>query len=202
MNVKPDAFAPLAGVGAGVCGLVYAVAVLLLPQAALAALALIVGGLFTSAVLVAVYEQVRALDPVWTQRGVIMAVTGAAGAIIHGGYDLANALHPPPPGAAVVADLPSQVDPRGLITFFMLGLGVGVLAGLMGRRGLYPFGLVALGYVLAGLLILTYLARLLIRDAANPLVLVPAGLLGVLVQPAWFIWLGWTLWRQRAAGSE
>src|SRR5262245_24565134 len=146
MNAKPDAFAPVAGIGAGICGLIYAVTFVLLPQPAIAALALVVGGLLTSAVLVAVYEQVRATDPVWTQRGVIMAVTGAAGAIIHGGYDLANALHPPPPAAAAVsADLPSQVDPRGLITFFMLGLGVVVLAWLMGRRGGYPAGLVALG---------------------------------------------------------
>jgi hypothetical protein len=184
-----DSFAGPAAIGAGLAGLVYAVAFVLLENNALAGAALVVGGLLTSASLVAVYEQMRALDPTWTQRGVIMAVTGAAGAIIHGGYDLANALNPPP-GDPNAANLPSQVDPRGILTFFMLGLGVGVLTWLMQRSGIFPAALVYLGYGFTALLILTYLARLVILDASSLLVLIPAALTGFLVQPAWFLWLG------------
>jgi hypothetical protein len=47
----------------------------------------------------------------------------ALGAAIHGGYDLANLINLPA-SAAALPDLPSQVDPRGLLTFGVMGLGL------------------------------------------------------------------------------
>ena len=43
---------------------------------------------------------------------------------------------------------------------------------------------------------LLYLARLIILDPANPILLVPVLVTGFLVNPAWHIWVGLTL-RQR-----
>ena len=126
---------------------------------------------------------------------------GALGAAIHGGYDLANALNPPAdlPAdvAAALAALPSQVDPRGLLTFCVAGIGLLVVSWLIVRGGTLPRGLGYLGYVLAILLILIYLGRLIILDPTNPLLLVPVLLAGFLANPAFYIWLGFALQREQ-----
>jgi hypothetical protein len=38
---------------------------------------------------------------------------------------------------------------------------------------------------------------LIVLDATSPAVVVPAVLSGVVVNPAWYIWLGLELWRGR-----
>jgi hypothetical protein len=48
---------------------------------------------------------------------------------------------------------------------------------------------------LAVLFIVIYLARLIILDPANPILLWPVLLAGFVVQPAWYIWLGMLLFR-------
>jgi hypothetical protein len=126
---------------------------------------------------------------------------GAIGSAIHGGYDLANALHPPASDLGALADLPSQVDPRGLLTFGVTGLGMLVIAWLMGRSGEFPRVLSYLGYVLAVLLLVLYLGRLIVLQATSPIIVVPALLAGFLVNPIWYIWVGLVLWRaQQPAG--
>ncbi len=44
--------------------------------------------------------------------------------------------------------------------------------------------------VAAVLLVLTYLGRLVILTPTNPLVAGPAALVGLVVNPVWYIWLG------------
>lgn len=58
-----------------------------------------------------------------------------------------------------------------------------------------PRGLAYLGYVSGVLLVLIYLGRLIILSASNPLVLGPAAIEGFIVNPAWYIWLGFALRR-------
>ena len=48
------------------------------------------------------------------------------------------------------------------------------------------------------LLVVIYLGRLIILDPANPLVLGPAAISGLVVGPAWYAWLGWLLFTGRA----
>ena len=57
-------------------------------------------------------------------------MAGALGAAIHGGYDLADVLHPytvPRPMRR------AQIDPRGMLTFGASGLGLWVIAWLILR---------------------------------------------------------------------
>jgi hypothetical protein len=113
------------------------------------------------------------------------------GTAMHGGFDLAQVLHP----ASTNSALPSQVDPRGMLTFGMPGLALFLFAWLIGRSHAFPARLAYLGYISAALLVLIYLARLVILTPTNPVVLGVAALEGLIVNPLFYIWLGLTLRR-------
>jgi hypothetical protein len=170
----------------------YAVAFVILRSPSLSAVFLLGTGLLASAAIVGVYGRLRETDESFALWGLFLGVAGALGSAIHAGYDLANVLNPP---ATANLDLPSQIDPRGLLTFGVAGLGLWVVSWLILHGGQLPRGLGYLGYLTAALLIVIYLARLIVLDASSPLVLVPALLAGFLVSPAWYVWLGVTLWR-------
>ncbi|HLZ30613.1 MAG TPA: hypothetical protein VKV73_25125 [Chloroflexota bacterium] len=187
-----ERFAGVCGVLTGIVGFAYAVAFVILRSPSLSALCLLLGGLLGTATLVAVYGRVRETDGSFALLALLLGVTGALGAAIHAGYDLSNVLHPP---AAVNLDLPSQIDPRGMLTFGIAGLGLWAMAWLILRGGQFPRGLGYLGYVTALLLIVVYLARLIVLDATSPLVLAPAVLAGFIANPGWYVWLGLSLWR-------
>jgi len=87
------------------------------------------------------------------------------------------------------------VDPRGLGTFGLSGISVLAVSFLILRDASLPRGLGYLGYVSGVLLVLIYLGRLIILSASNPLVLGPAAIEGFIVNPAWYIWLGFALRR-------
>lgn len=156
----------------------------------LGAVVLMVGGLLTAAVQIALYNRLRRVDDPWALLALLLGFAGAIGATMHAGYDLANAVHPPGAGAQALAGLPSQVDPRGLLTFGIGGASLVIIAWLMGRDALFPKGLGTLGFVLAVLLIVLYLGRLIILSPAHPLMVVVTLLAGFLVGPAWYGWLG------------
>jgi hypothetical protein len=95
----------------------------------------------------------------------------------------------------VDSNLPSQTDPRGLLTFGVTGIGLWVYAWLILRKGDLPRGLGYLGYLVAALQIILYLGRLIILDATSAVIIVPALLAGFIVTPIWYLWLGISLWR-------
>lgn len=190
-----ERFAGLCGILAGVVGLLYSIAFIILQNSLLSALFLMLGGLLASAVLVALYERLRATDAAFALWALLLGLVGAAGSAIHGGYDLANAINPPGTIPPELANFPSQIDPRGLLTFGVAGLGVFVVAWLIMRGGPFSRRLGSLGYLLAVLLIIIYLARLIVLSPTNPVLLVPALLTGFVVNPVWYIWLGLALWR-------
>ncbi len=188
-----ERFAGYCAIASGLGGFLYAVAFVLIARAApdfgqnLSWLLLMVGGLLTVPVMVALYHRLREPDPAIAMWALLLAVTGAVGATLHGGYGFANALHPPPGGGLA---LPSEIDPRGLLTFGFAGAGLLIFAQLMRRTRGFPAGLSSLAFAAAALLIVIYLARLIILTATNPLVLVPAAISGFLVGPAFYVWLG------------
>jgi len=96
---------------------------------------------------------------------------------------------------AGLAALPSQIDPRGLTTFGVMGLALLVFTWLMSRSMEFPKGLIYLGYVFAALFIILYLARLIVFDPTNLLLLAPVLVTGFVVNPVWHIWLGLELRR-------
>lgn len=184
---------------AGIAGFLYAVAFLIIarvsPEAGRfwSALFLMLGGLLATGALTAVYERVRTVNEPAALWALLLGVVGVMGAAIHGGYDLAGAVHPAQAGGA--ADTPSQVDPRGLLTFAVTGLALIVFGRLIAGGGALPHGLGSLAYLQGALLILLYLGRLIILTPANPLIVIPAVVSGFVTGPAWYIWLGLVLRR-------
>jgi hypothetical protein len=178
---------------AGVAGIGYAVAFVVLKNGALSALFLTLAPLLAIGGLVAVFERVRSIDAGFATVALSLGVFGSLAASSHGAYDLANVLHPP----ASVPDLPFAVDPRGYGTFALTGLSLVLLAWLAGRALDLPGWVSPLGQVLGVVLVVTWLARLVILDATSLLVLGPALVAGLL-SPLFFLLLGaWLLgWRR------
>ncbi len=96
---------------AGTAGFLYAVCFVVLTNPVLYSLFLMLGGLASLAVWTGLYERFREIASPYPLLAFLLSVGAAAGSLLHGGYDLANALHPP---ATLNADLPSPIDPRGL----------------------------------------------------------------------------------------
>lgn len=191
--------AGLAALAAAAVGLLYSISFVIVsrlsPSAGrlLSALFLLLGGLLTVVVLTGVYDRRREARPALALLVVVVGWAGGLGAAVHGGYDLANVLHPP---ASSPSDVPNAIDPRGLLTFGVTGLALLLLGGLVGE-GVGRFALLA-----GALLIVVYLARLIVLTPSNPLVLVPAALAGFLVNPVFYVWLGLWLLRLRSAGGD
>ena len=130
---------------AGVCGLLYLAAFLVLhdPSLTLPSLLLVVSGILASALLVELYQRVVVVDPGFALWGWLLAVAGAGGAAIHGAFDLSNNLHPP----AVAYAYPNAVDPRGFLTFGLAGIGTIVISWLLLRGAILQRGVAILGIV-------------------------------------------------------
>lgn len=186
---------------AGVATFLYSVAFVVLKAATLYSLLQLVGSLAATVALVALYERLRETDPGLALWLVLAGVVAGIGSAIHGAYDLSNALNPPRADVLADANLPNLVDPRGFLTFAVAGLALLAASWLMSRTAGFPVPLAYLGYVLGLLMLLTWLARLIVLDATSPLVLLPAALTGFLANPAWYIWLGLVLLRQRGQVS-
>jgi hypothetical protein len=186
-----ERFAGMCAILAGIAGFLFALAFIVLQNALLSGLFLMLSGLFMSAALVAVYQRLRETDASFALFALFLGLTGALGSAIHGGYDLANAINPP----SSLPDLPNPVDPRGLLTFGVMGIALFTIAWLIGRDGQFPTGLGYLAYVSAILLVVLYLGRLIVFDPTSPVILVPALLNGFLINPIFYLWLGRTLLR-------
>jgi hypothetical protein len=194
-----DRFAGSCAILAGVCGFMYSLAFIVIARsspalgAQLSALFLGLSGLLATPALVGLYGRLRQAGEGFALLALGLGLTGALGATVHGGYDLANVINTPVADAASAANLPSQIDPRGLLTFGVAGLAVLVFAWLMRQGRGFPRSLGYLGYVLAVLLVIIYLGRLIVLKATDPLLLVPALLAGFIVNPVWYYWLGLAL---------
>jgi len=176
-----------AAIAGAVGGVVYAIAFLVVGDVVFYSTVLMIGGLLTSLVVVVLADEVQARAPALAAWGRVLGVIGSLGSVAHGGYDLANALNPPDPVTGLDT-YPSAIDPRGLLTFGLVGLAFLVLGGLMARAG-FPGGLARLGQLLGALLVVIYLGRLIILDPDNAVVRA-ALFAGVAVNTVFLSWLG------------
>lgn len=196
-----ERFAGFCAVLAGISAFLYALAFIVIQQSApatgalLSTLFLLLLGLLSSAAEVGVYGRLRDVAPLFALWGLILAMVAAFGSAVHGGYDLANALNPP---ATPNVDLPSAIDPRGLLTFGVAGLALFVVSWVIVGSGRLPRGLGYLGYLSAVLLVVLYLGRLIVLSPASPIILGPALVNGFIVSPIWYVWLGISLLQRRA----
>lgn len=190
MKTSFEKFAGWSAILAGLSGFLYSISFIVLRNELLSALFLLLGGLFSTAPLTALYQHVRETESGFALLGFVLSLSAALGSAIHGGYNLANAIHPP---TSNIAGLPSAIDPRGLLTFGVAGLGLFILSWLVTEELSFPNGLAYLGYLSAILMIVLYLGRLIILDATSLAIVVPALLEGFIVNPLWYVWLGRTL---------
>jgi hypothetical protein len=196
-----ERFGGACAVLAGIAGFAYSTAfVIYLHNGARGAvyadsLLLMAGGLLSPAAFIAVYGRLRQTDVGFALLGVGLAFAAAYGALTHGAFDLANLAKPP---ASLAADVPSSTDPRGLGTFALTGLAVAIAGALIVRGRALPARLGYLGFVAAALFLFVYVGRLVILNPKSPGLHAAAVISGFLVNPAWFIWLGATLWRRPA----
>jgi hypothetical protein len=172
---------------AGLSGLAYAISFVVLMSVMLSALFLMLGGIFAAVVAVALYQRLQKTQAAYALMAFVFSAGAAAGAIIHGGYDLSNALHPP---ATFNLDLPNPVDPRGLLTFGVAAAGMFFISQLMTHTKGFPKNLGRLGYLSSALMAALYVGRLVILQATNPAIVIPALLEGFIVNPLWYLWLG------------
>src|SRR5437763_12740316 len=127
--------ASLGAFGAGVCGFLYSAAFVIVARsspslgAGASALLLVVGGLLGIVAILGLAGRLRQSGE-YALLALLLGLGGSLAAILHGGYDLANAIHPPP---GQPSDLPSQVDPRGLGTFGLPRAAILLFAWLAGR---------------------------------------------------------------------
>jgi hypothetical protein len=192
MNTSFEKFAGWTAILAGASGFLYSIAFIVLRSNLLSAFFLMLGGLFSTAALTALYQRLRGTESGFALLGLLLALSAALGSAIHGGYDLSNVLHPP---ASLNPDLPNPIDPRGLLTFGVAGLGLFLLSWLMTQEMRFPKGLAYLGILSAILMIVLYLGRLIILQATSLVIVIPALLEGFIVNPIWYIWLGLTFFR-------
>jgi hypothetical protein len=199
-----ESFAGASAIAAGVLTLLYSLGFVVLTRVEgtkdfgvlLYSLAQLLGGLVTTAVMVGLYYRLREVDEAFSLWALLLGIGGALGAAIHGGYDLANAINAPTSDPLSAANLPNQVDPRGLVTFGVAAVALFVFSWLITRSQTLPKNLGYLGYVVAIAFAILYVARLIVLDATNPLIFVPALLTGFLLSPAWYLWLGFILSRR------
>jgi hypothetical protein len=201
VRAYPASFERFAGTCAiltAIASVLYAVAFVIQQNVLLSALFLMVVGLFSSAVLVAVYYRLREINAAFALWGLLLGTAGALGSLVHGGYDLANATNPVNPA---LAQLPSPVDPRGLLTFGVSGVALFVIGWLIVQGRQFARGVGYVAYLSAFLLVVLYLGRLIILDPSNPVILIPALLNGFVVSPVLYLLLGLALFSGRRASA-
>lgn len=196
-----DRFAGVCGIVAGAASFLYSIAFVVLKEVTLYSILQLVGALASSAVLVALYMRLRSVEPGLSLWALLLAVTAALGSAIHAAYDLANATNPPKADVLDQNNLPNLVDPRGFLTFGVAGIAILGISWLMLRSRRFSASLAALGFALGVLLLVIWLGRLIILDAKSLAILVPAALAGFILNPAWYIWVGATLLRDRSVST-
>ena len=194
MKITFERFAGYYAVLAGIVGFLYSLAYIILKSNLASALFLLLGSIFASAALVALYERLQQTDQSFALWGLLLALAGTLGSVIHTGYDLSNAINTP---ATINVDIPSAIDPRGLATFGLAGLGLIVFSWLIVRGHKFPPNFGYLGYLSAVLMLILYLGRLIILSANTLVIAIPALLEGFIINPAWYFWLGTILLRRK-----
>ncbi len=173
---------------AAIGGVFYGIAFVFLKSAGLAASVLMVGGLAGSVIISALGYDATKVNSRVARWATNVGVFGALVSVIHGGYDLARVIHPPAPGGVSLADLPNQVDPRGLATFGLTGFSYLVVGGLLRRHPAFPGNLARMAQGLGLISVVIYFGRLVILEPTNPVVRVALAL-GVVTAATFFVML-------------
>jgi hypothetical protein len=178
---------------AAVGGILYGLFFVVIGNIGIASALLMVGGLLSSVVLVAFATSLRSVNEQAARWALALGFIAAIVSVLHGGYDLANVIHPPLNDILSQAEYPNAIDPRGVGTFGLAGLSYLVLSTVAVSSPRYPKRLARLGQALGIVMIVIYAGRLVILDPTHPVVRTALAL-GVVANTVFFLWLGmlWT----------
>ncbi|HEY4688675.1 MAG TPA: hypothetical protein VIK33_05135 [Anaerolineae bacterium] len=138
-------------------------------------------GIFTSAAFVALYTRMKSASEGQALWAALLGVGSSFATLAHGAYE---ALLVSP---STSAPSPSQTDPAGLASFFVVGIVTFAFAQLIVRSGVLPRNLGYLGMFNSLLLVILFFANV---ASAQTLILISGGLTSVIVGPIWWVWLG------------
>lgn len=179
-----------AAILAGLFAFLYAYFFVIAKDVTLYSLFLLLFGLAALEVMVVLFGRLKSINEDIARLALVLGVIGATGMAIHGGYDLANAINPP---SAMNTSLPSQVDPRGLLTFVFMGFGIIKISYLMSKDKNYAKWLYWTGYITGILLLIIYVSRMTVLDIKSPLLLYPVLVNGLIINPLWYLGLGYSM---------
>ena len=148
------------------------------------AISLTISGLAVAPVFVALHSRLRDAEPEFALFALVIGVVGVLGATIHGALDVANLAKPM---GGTSADLPSQIDPRGFLTFALTAVALGLFGWLAMRTGRLPKLLWPTGGIAAVLLLVVYFGRLIALDPHRNFIRFSAVLSGLVVLPAFYL---------------
>jgi hypothetical protein len=156
---------------------------------------LMLGGIATIPVLVALYLRLREVDAGLALTGLLFGLGAAFGGILHGGYNLGGSVTPPAPGYG-----PGQEEvAHGVLRYAIAGLALLLFAWLIQQHPSLPRGLAYLGYLGGAVLVFIYIGRLYdFIEPGNYVSLIPPIAYGFVIHPLFYAWLGLTFWRAPA----
>lgn len=192
-DAEVEELAGYAAMLTAIAGIGYAIAFVVVKSGLWSAIFLLGGSAISIFVIVTVYQRFRSVQPTVALWALAFAIIGAAGAAIHGGYDLANELHPDE-----LTGFPNPVDPRGLLTFGASGIALLIGGFLVGRVPGLPAWARWLAFAAGFALIATYLGRLVVLDSTSPFVLGPALVAGILSS---LVYVSLSLWLSRDSAA-
>jgi hypothetical protein len=148
------------------------------------AIAFMASGLIVAPVLVALHASLRNEEPQFAMLALAAGLVGAFGSSVHGAFDVA-ALAKPVGGR--FASFPSQIDPRGFLTFAITGTVLGLFGWLARRSNRLPRALAPVGGLATLLLLVVYFGRLIALDPNRNFIRFSAVLVGLIVVPAFYV---------------
>lgn len=160
---------------------------------------LLVGGLLTTVVTVALYQRLRETDEGVALWALLLGFAAALGGLVHAAYQLIP-LTSSNPGVIVTT---TPADPLGILRFGLAGVVLLILGWLIVRGGQLPRSLGYLAYFGGALLVFIYVGRQFnFITPAEKVSLIPPFLYGFIVHPLFYVWLGRELTRTAVPGPE
>jgi len=147
------------------------------------AIAFMASGLVAVPVFIALHARVRAAEPEFAMLALVAGLFGAFGASVHGAFDVA-VLAKPVKGD--VTSFPSQVDPRGFLTFAITGIALGTFGWLARRTGALPRLLWPTGALATVLLLVVYFGRMIALDPNKNFIRFSAVIVGLVLVPLFY----------------
>ena len=153
---------------------------------------LMLGGLATIPVLVALYQRLREVDEGFALTAFLLGLGAAFGGILHGAYNLGGLVTPPLSGY----DAGQEEVAHGVLRYAVAGLALLLIGWLIQRHPGFPRGLAYLAYAGGAALVFIYIGRLYnFIEPGDYVSLIPPIAYGFVIHPLFYAWLGLLLWR-------